>query len=79
MKNIYFVGIGGIGMSALARFFVHEGYSVAGYDRISTPLTEKLENEGIAIHYSDSVALIPVEFRDPTTTRVIFTPAVKED
>ena len=46
MKNIYFLGIGGIGMSAIARYFMHEGYAVAGYDRTATPLTRELEREG---------------------------------
>lgn len=79
MKNVYFIGIGGIGMSALARFFAHEGFGVAGYDRTSTPLTHKLEAEGIAVHYQDSIDLIPANFRDPQTTRVIYTPAVAAD
>lgn len=78
-SNIYFVGIGGIGMSALARYFRHEGWQVAGYDRTSSPLTHALEEEGIAVHYEDDVALIPEPFRDPDTTRVIYTPAVPHD
>ncbi|MEG0601565.1 MAG: UDP-N-acetylmuramate--L-alanine ligase [Mucinivorans sp.] len=79
MKNIYFIGIGGIGMSALARFFAHEGFAVAGYDRSPTPLTAKLEAENIDIHYLDSVEQIPVPFKDPASTRVIYTPAIKAD
>lgn len=79
MKNIYFIGIGGIGMSALARFFKHQGYQVAGYDRTSTPLTATLEAEGVEVHYEDNVALIPKKFRDPKTTRVVYTPAVSND
>lgn len=78
-SNIYFVGIGGIGMSALARYFRHEGWQVAGYDRTPSPLTHALEEEGIAVHYEDDVALIPEPFRDPNTTRVIYTPAVPHD
>lgn len=78
-SNIYFVGIGGIGMSALARYFRHEGWQVAGYDRTPSPLTRALEEEGIAVHYEDDVALIPKPFRDPDTTRVIYTPAVPHD
>lgn len=77
-ENVYFVGIGGIGMSALARFFHHKGYRVAGYDRVRTALCEKLEREGMEIHYSDSVDEIPRLFRDKTTTKVIYTPAVKD-
>lgn len=79
MKNVYFIGIGGIGMSALARFFAHEGFAVAGYDRTSTPLTQKLEAEGIAVHYEDSVDMIPAAFTDRQTTRVVYTPAVPAD
>ncbi len=75
-KSIYFVGIGGIGMSALARYFLHEGYSVGGYDRTRTTLTEALEREGAQIHYEDSVAAIGYAFRDQETTTVIYTPAI---
>lgn len=78
-REVYFVGIGGIGMSALARFFAHQGYAVAGYDRTRTRLTETLEREGIAVHYDDDIKLIPHKFRNPATTRVIYTPAVPED
>lgn len=66
-------------MSALARFFAHEGYSVAGYDRTRTPLTEKLEAEGIDVHYEDSVMQIPDQYKDSSATRVIYTPAVPAD
>lgn len=75
-KNIYFLGIGGIGMSALARYFLHEGCRVAGYDRTETPLTRQLAAEGAAIHYEESVDLIPAGFRDPESTMVVYTPAV---
>ncbi|MFI3328760.1 MAG: UDP-N-acetylmuramate--L-alanine ligase [Rikenellaceae bacterium] len=75
-KSIYFVGIGGIGMSALARYFLHEGRKVGGYDKTSTVLTQALEREGAAVHYDDSVAMIPEEFKDPATTVVIYTPAI---
>ncbi len=78
-KNIYFLGIGGIGMSALARLFLHQGYAVAGYDRTETPLTQRLEEEGAAIHYCDSVEAIPAPFLDKETTRVIYTPAIPAD
>lgn len=73
------MGIGGIGMSALARYFAHEGWTVAGYDRTLSPLTAALEREGIPVHYEDSVDLIPAAFRDPATTRVIYTPAIPSD
>lgn len=66
-------------MSALARFFAHEGYSVAGYDRTRTPLTAKLEAEGISVHYEDSVVQIPETYKDKPATRVIYTPAVPAD
>ncbi|MCL2561351.1 MAG: UDP-N-acetylmuramate--L-alanine ligase [Rikenellaceae bacterium] len=78
-SNIYFLGIGGIGMSALARYFLHEGRNVGGYDRIRTPLTERLEDEGAHIHYHDNAEAIPSEFRCPQTTLVVYTPAVPPD
>ena len=77
--NIYFLGIGGIGMSALARYFLHEGRRVAGYDRTPSVLTEALEAEGAAIHYEEDVRLIPEAFLDPATTMVVYTPAVPRD
>lgn len=77
--NIYFIGIGGIGMSALARYFAHEGCRVAGYDRTSTPLTEQLEAEGIKVHYEDSISLVDSEFLDPAKTLVVYTPAIPKD
>jgi UDP-N-acetylmuramate--alanine ligase len=63
-------------MSALARYFLHEGWRVAGYDLTETPLTRALSEEGALIHYTDDVARIPAGFRDPTTTLVVYTPAV---
>ena len=66
-------------MSALARYFLHEGRKVAGYDRTPTPLTHALEQEGAEVCYEDEVENIPVEFRDPATTMVVFTPAVPSD
>ena len=77
-RKLYFWGIGGIGMSALARYFMHEGCAVAGYDRTATPLTARLEAEGAAIHYEDSVAAIPPQFLEPDTV-VVYTPAVPAD
>lgn len=79
MKKIYFLGIGGIGMSALARYFLHEGWHVAGYDRTATPLTHSLEEEGAEIHYEDNVELIPADMRSAADTLVVFTPAVPHD
>ncbi|HTF17161.1 MAG TPA: Mur ligase family protein, partial [Chryseolinea sp.] len=78
--NIYFLGIGGIGMSALARWFMKKGLRVSGYDRTATALTRELENEGMAVHYDDQVELIPREVIDqPAKTLVIFTPAIPKD
>ncbi len=76
-KYIYFLGIGGIGMSALARWFLVNGYVVAGYDRTPTALTDALQAEGMRIHFTEDVAQIPVEFRENADqTLVIYTPAV---
>ena len=73
------MGIGGIGMSAIARYFMHEGYAVAGYDRTATPLTRELEREGAEIHYDDDPELIPATMRNPETTLVVLTPAIPAD
>ncbi len=75
-RSIYFVGIGGIGMSALARYFLHEGWRVGGYDRTASDLTHALESEGAAVHYEDSVEMIGAEFLDREQTVVIYTPAI---
>jgi UDP-N-acetylmuramate--alanine ligase len=75
--QVYFVGIGGIGMSALARYFKFNGKQVAGYDKVETPLTQKLAEEGIAIHYEDLGAEIPLAYQDPEKTLVVYTPAIK--
>ncbi len=75
-KSIYFVGIGGIGMSALARYFLHDGRRVGGYDRTATELTAALEAEGAEVHYEDNVARIGADFMDPSNTVVIYTPAI---
>ena len=66
-------------MSALARYFLHEGYAVAGYDRTESHLTDELAREGAVITYNDDVEAIPAAFRDPATTMAVFTPAVPED
>ncbi|MDR0749438.1 MAG: UDP-N-acetylmuramate--L-alanine ligase [Tannerellaceae bacterium] len=73
---VYFVGAGGIGMSALIRYFLAKGKQVAGYDRVSSGLTEALNREGAAIHFEDDVRLIPEDFRSPGRTLVVYTPAV---
>lgn len=79
VHNVYFIGIGGIGMSALARWFRINGCSVAGYDRTPTPLTEELAKEGIEIHYQDDSGQISGKFRDKENTLVVFTPAIPKD
>ena len=79
IENLYLIGIGGIGMSALARFFARDGLNIAGYDLTETPLTRALAKEGARIHYTDDPELIPGEFRDPRTTLVAYTPAVPSD
>lgn len=75
-ENIYFIGIGGIGMSALARYFLAGGYNVAGYDRTPSPITNRLTEEGCIIGYSDSVDSVPGRFRHGEKTLVVYTPAV---
>ncbi len=74
--RIYFLGIGGIGMSNLARYFLTQGFLVAGYDRAKTDLTTSLEKEGANIHYKDDLSLIPVEFKDKSKTLIVYTPAI---
>ncbi len=75
-SQYYFLGIGGIGMSALARYFNSRGYKVAGYDRTETKLTRNLNNEGIAVIYEDCEKTIPTEFFSPKHTLVVITPAI---
>ena len=76
IHNVYFIGIGGIGMSALARYFRFINKNVAGYDKTETPLTKELSKSGIAIHYKDKIEAIPVEFKNTNNTLVVYTPAV---
>lgn len=76
LKAVYFVGAGGIGMSALVRYFLSKGKAVGGYDRTASVLTEKLRQEGADIHYEDNVALIPEVFLNPETTLIVYTPAI---
>ena len=77
-NKYYFLGIGGIGMSALARYFNTKGFAVGGYDRSKTKLTSDLEAEGISICYNESVNYIPAEFVKPESTLIVLTPAVPE-
>lgn len=76
MKQVYFIGIGGIGMSNLARYFLSKGARVGGYDRTETALTEALRKEGARIHYRDALSEIPAQFLDKEETLVVYTPAV---
>ena len=77
--NYYFLGIGGIGMSALARYLHVKGFQVAGYDRTETKLTSDLLTEGISVSFKREVAEIPVAFTKPESTLVIITPAMPHD
>jgi len=76
IHNVYFIGIGGIGMSALARYFKFIEKNVAGYDRTTTPLTQELEAIGIDIHYNDDVNAIGESYKNPANTIIVYTPAV---
>ena len=75
-KNAYFIGIGGIGMSAIARYFKFKGLNVAGYDKTESELTDTLQKEGIDVHYVDNVDFIP---KDIENTLVVYTPAIPHD
>ncbi|BEH00177.1 UDP-N-acetylmuramate--L-alanine ligase [Bacteroides sedimenti] len=79
IKSVYFIGAGGIGMSALVRYFLSKGKYVAGYDRTPSELTEKLIEEGAHIHYTEDIKLIPTECLDKESTLVILTPAIPEE
>jgi UDP-N-acetylmuramate--alanine ligase len=78
-KNIYFLGIGGIGMSALARWFRVQGFVVGGYDKTSTDLTTRLQEEGMDIHYDNQVGRIPTAFYNKAETLVVWTPAIPKE
>ncbi|MDG1518040.1 MAG: UDP-N-acetylmuramate--L-alanine ligase [Flavobacteriales bacterium] len=78
-KNIYFIGVGGIGMSALARYFQAKGFKVGGYDKTETVLTQKLSEEGIEIHYEDDLHQVNEVFKQVEDTLVIITPAIPEN
>ncbi|QJD97382.1 UDP-N-acetylmuramate--L-alanine ligase [Mucilaginibacter robiniae] len=80
IKQVYLIGIGGIGMSGLARYFHHLGCRVCGYDKTATPLTEALQQEGIEVVFTDDVSLIPDGFNTPDEqTLIIYTPAIPKD
>ena len=79
IKAVYFIGAGGIGMSALARYFIHKGLVVAGYDKTPSTLTQQLEKEGMVIHYKENVDEIPHACRDNKSCLVVYTPAIPAD
>ncbi|MBD0778523.1 UDP-N-acetylmuramate--L-alanine ligase [Maribacter sp. ANRC-HE7] len=78
IHNVYFIGVGGIGMSALARYFMFIKKRVAGYDKTKTPLTEALSEMGIHIHYNDDIASVNKRYMDPSNTLIVYTPAVPD-
>ncbi len=78
-NNIYFLGIGGIGMSALAQYFKLSGHNVAGYDKIRSDNCIRLEKLGINIHYSDKSSNIPIDYKDVSTSLIVLTPAIPQD
>ena len=76
IKAVYFIGAGGIGMSALVRYFLSKGKKVGGYDRTPSELTEKLIKEGALIHYEDNICSIPADFKAKESTLIVYTPAI---
>ena len=79
IHSVYFVGAGGIGMSALIRYFLAKGMAVGGYDRTPSELTERLIAEGAQIHYEENAELIPADFRDKAHTLIVYTPAIPQE
>ncbi len=79
INNVYFIGIGGIGMSALARYFVANGKQVGGYDKTATEITKALIDLGVAIHFSDAVSEIDSKYLNPDATLIVYTPAIPVD
>jgi len=80
IKRVYLIGVGGIGMSGLARYFLHLGCVVCGYDKTSTPLTDELRSEGVCLIFDDYAAIIPISFQTPDSgTLIIYTPAIPKD
>ena len=79
IHNIYFVGIGGIGMSAIARYFAAQGKNVAGYDKTPSEIINELKKVGVAIHFTDAVKNIPLAFLDKETTLMVYTPAIPKN
>ena len=79
IQALYFIGAGGIGMSALIRYFLAKGKSVGGYDRVESNLTKQLNREGAEIHYEDDINLIPEQYKHKENTLIVYTPAVPDD
>ena len=79
IKSVYFLGAGGIGMSALVRYFLNEGKFVGGYDRTPSELTGKLIEEGAVLHFEENADLVPAECKNPASTLVVYTPAIPAD
>ena len=79
IKAVYFIGIGGIGMSAIARYFINCGIFVGGYDRTPSDLTEQLCKEGAQVHYEDNIDLVPAQCLNKEHTLVVYTPAIPEE
>ena len=79
IHNIYFIGIGGIGMSALARFFNANNFFVSGYDKTPSPVTKGLNELGISIHFEDDIKAIPEQVFDKKDTLIVYTPAIPKD
>ena len=79
IKAVYFIGAGGIGMSALARYFMARGLVVAGYDKTPTPLTRQLEREGMLLHYEENTDEIPHVCKNSKACLVVYTPAIPAD
>ncbi len=79
IHSVYFIGIGGIGMSALARYFRFINIPVSGYDKTETPMTKELVATGISIHYTDDIGLVSKTFLDAKRTLVVYTPAVPNE
>jgi len=79
VNNVYFIGIGGIGMSAIARYFVANGKQVSGYDKTPTEITNSLEEIGVTIHFEDDIKAVSEVFLNPENTLVVYTPAIPEN
>ena len=79
IHNVYFIGIGGIGMSAIAHYFASNGKQVAGYDKTPSQITKTLEGKGVAIHFEDALGNIPIPFLKKEETLIVYTPAIPEN